>query len=915
MDPALPSDLMAELSHILSNILLNDNRIRSNAERIMNDRLCQNPDVYVVALTQFAVSADTDSMRSLALLLLRRLLFLSSTELQPTQISNVQASSPMFFDCISSDTLSIIERLLLHSLSHESVLLVRQAAVDAITALADHFIQRGRSWHALQAQAIDMAQSPNVILRESVFGLFSGTRMLVMGMPIDDLLKILKAGLEDQESVDVRFSALRAAGAYLCDADDHQLAQSVNILYPMLDTLPSLDEYQLAKFISSLTMLATTKSFLFEPHIRPLYNFLAPLLLISTNSGSTPIQTMLIPSGESVTFPPASAVSTRDQNTGTDGHKDDTRKAILEFMITFSEASSVTVKNIEGWTAVIVRGCLEGMGTRCDSDLGEWLESDLTEDPVDDTYACMCEQSLARLAAALGTKLLFPPVFDYMPSMLGNHDWRMRHAALVAIGKIAGVNSKSYDTFEEMLDEMYGKSNEVANIVNLVTPMFNDSHARVLHAACYCVGQICIDIAVHGVEYSESLIISLLLALNSPEPRVHAQAAAALVGFCSEMANPALLTYADRVIARLLTLLDPNCYNGKQPKRYVTEQVITTLAALANVYPTGTIATHYSHIMPLLLNVLRIAPAPDCRKLRLKAIECVGILAVAAGRDIFRQHASTIADLLLGIQNGPVDPGDTMLNLQLLETWPTICQAMASEFEPYLPAVMQALISIAATDNSESHQSVGILSSVKDEKHQALKSITIYCSTLKARFTPYVSQSLELVLLTLGLHSHDGTQDACTSLVPILLTCSKENSILQSQIVPATFLQLIHCINTETEPLFLSRLLKCVTKSLKSVGGPTHLSPELTNGLVEAVSSQLDIIANKRKAEQKTEQILTWSIVETWEASVLKDAEKLLCYLDPLLKDLLSVKGLSHLNRDGHIPSDLLALVKDLYTK
>jgi hypothetical protein len=50
--------------------------------------------------------------------------------------------------------------------------------------------------------------------------------------------------------------------------------------------------------------------------------------------------------------------------------------------------------------------------------------------------------------------------------------------------------------------------------------------------------------------------------------------------------------------------------------------------------------------------------------------------------------------------DGPVDPGDTMLNLQLLETWPTICQAMTTEFEPYLPAVMQALISIAATGMS-----------------------------------------------------------------------------------------------------------------------------------------------------------------------------------------------------------------------
>jgi hypothetical protein len=145
----------------------------------------------------------------------------------------------------------------------------------------------------------------------------------------------------------------------------------------MLNTLPSLDEYQLSRFISSLTMLATTKSFLFEPHIRPLYDFLAPFLLISANPGSTPIQIIPMSSGEGVTFPPGSMTSIRDENTDTDRHKDDTRKAILEFMITLSETSSVMVKNIEGWTAVIVRGCLEGMGTRHDNDLGEWLESDV----------------------------------------------------------------------------------------------------------------------------------------------------------------------------------------------------------------------------------------------------------------------------------------------------------------------------------------------------------------------------------------------------------------------------------------------------------------------------------------------------------------------------------------------------------
>jgi hypothetical protein len=71
--------------------------------------------------------------------------------------------------------------------------------------------------------------------------------------------------------------------------------------------------------------------------------------------------------------------------------------------------------------------------------------------------------------------------------------------------------------------------------------------------------------------------------------------------------------------------------------------------------------------------------------------------------------------------------------------------------------------------------------------------------------------------------------------------------------------------------------------------------PPFPNGLVEAISRQLDNIADKRK----TDKILAWSIVETWDASALKEAENLLRYLDPkhpLLTELLSVKGLSRPN-------------------
>ena len=78
------------------------------------------------------------------------------------------------------------------------------------------------------------------------------------------------------------------------------------------------------------------------------------------------------------------------------------------------------------------------------------------------------------------------------------------------------------------------------------------------------------------------------------------------------------------------------------------------------------VVQHYGTIMPLLLNVLRNADGADYRKLRVKAMECAGLigalfslvlsnasnnrLAIAVGPDVFRPDAKTLIELLLRIQ-------------------------------------------------------------------------------------------------------------------------------------------------------------------------------------------------------------------------------------------------------------------------
>ncbi|KAF7978256.1 hypothetical protein HWV62_1080 [Athelia sp. TMB] len=893
---------------LLSNLVLGDNEIRSNAEKAVNERFTQTPEVYVLALTQFAITADTEVMRSFALVLLRRLLFRPS----PSQQSPSLPTAPpppgprlTLYDALSAPTLASLEKLLLHSLLHEANSTVRRKSVDTTTDLANHAMARGRPWHALQAQAFNMTRSTEPGAREAAYRVFAGSSMLVMDLQTEAVVGVLKGGLEDAESIEVRLAALRASVAYLSSSDSHQLAHALSLLFPMLDTLPTLPASRFPAFIGALTPLASTHPTLFQPHLRPLLGFLPALILPSADPGPTPTVARPNPSAGGFAFPPpAHLTQTNDDDDErvVDSEKEEVRKAALEFMISLSEAKAGMVKRVDGWAAAVVRGCLEGMGELADDDLDIWLEADPTEDPTDDTYPHVYEQSLDRLACALGGKAVLPSAFQYIPSMLASYDWRLRHAGLMAIAAIGEGTSKVM-------------VHELGKVVELVVPMFSDAHPRVR-------GQLCTDLEeVIQEQYSNELFSVLIPTLEVPEPRVHSHAAAALINFCEGVERDALLPYLDPIVERLLKLLNPAGDGATQPKRYVQEQAITTLAMVADA-SEATFAKHYASIMPLLLNVLRNANGPDYRKLRVKAMECAGLIAIAVGRDVFRPDSNTLVELLMRIQNSPVDPGDTLLNHYLISTWAKICQALGPEFEPYLPVVMPPLVSAASAkadisvyEEDEAKveeregwetleldgQTVGIRTSAIEEKCQAFETLVIYCSTLQGRFAPYLSQSLELTLPSLRFYFHEGVREACAMLIPMLLSCGKTSNTLTPQMVSATFHQLINCVGSEQDASFLASLFKCFADSLKVMGGPSSLTPEFQTGIIEATKRQLQTLADKRKnrkqrpANEIADAREDMALLEEIEDFALEDMAKLLYYMDPehpLLVAVSSVKDM-----------------------
>ncbi|KAF6743113.1 armadillo-type protein [Ephemerocybe angulata] len=275
---------------------------------------------------------------------------------------------------------------------------------------------------------------------------------------------------------------------------------------------------------------------------------------------------------------------------------------------------------------------------------------------------------------------------------------------------------------------------------------------------------------------------------------------------------------------------------------------------------------HYPTIMPLLLSVLRNADGVEYQKLRIKPMECAGLIAIAVGKEVFRQDSNTLVELLI---QSPHDPSDTQLTHYLIATWAKVCQAMGEEFEPYLPVVMPQLLTTAGAkadisiyDESPETleekegweiiemegQTLGIRTSSLDNKCQAFETLVIHCSTWGACFASWLSQTLEITLPAFKFYFHEGVREAAAMLVPMLLACGKQSGSLTPQMVSAIFHQVISCISTEHDSSFLSSLYKCFCDSLRLFGGPAALSPEYANGIMEATKRQLQANADRRKA-------------------------------------------------------------------
>lgn len=133
-------------------------------------------------------------MRSFAFVTIRRLL-------QRRSLSGPPTNRTALYTRLSNGVLQEIERLLLHSLLHETEATVHNQVVDTVCILASKYVKLGRAWEALLPQILEMSCSIDTRMRLAAFKLIVGSARMLGSPPT--LVDALHIGLRDDD-VEVR---------------------------------------------------------------------------------------------------------------------------------------------------------------------------------------------------------------------------------------------------------------------------------------------------------------------------------------------------------------------------------------------------------------------------------------------------------------------------------------------------------------------------------------------------------------------------------------------------------------------------------------------------------------------------------------------------------------------------------------
>ncbi|XP_070019237.1 uncharacterized protein [Nicotiana sylvestris] len=499
------------------------------------------------------------------------------------------------------------------------------------------------------------------------------------------------------------------------------------------------------------------------------------------------------------------------------------------------------------------------------------------------------KECLDRFSRALGGKSIAHIAIEQLCTYLDAPEWEKRHAAIFALAFIAKGCLKVMNK-------------NLEQVVDMVLKCFEDPHPRVRWAACRAISSLLIDFRPDMQErYHNKIFLSLTAAMDDFHPQVQASSTRALCFFCLFGKPETSISYLDGIVSKLFVLL-------QNDKPIVQQQALTAITSISHSVKEH-FGTYYDTVMSHLKAVLRNTDLKSNLILQ-PAIECIGSVAMAVGKEKFRGDEKQVMEVLMSLQ-GVQAKGDGPLINYLLIAYSRIFHCLGQDFLPYMSTVMPFFIQCAQlepamtistqSDYGTNEFDDNSIDNVKKQdvlraKASSCAMLCLCAEILKEDFYPWISQAVSIFIPLLKFYTCNDVRIYAVSAMSLLLSSAKlavAKGIAQggsesyfTKLSDYIVLALVEALHkepvTEICGIMLYELNNCLQICV----------PLLTESQVRSIVNEIKhvITESSSRKQEFTEQAKTEDF-DAEEAELLsaerKQQEEVLSYVGEILRTLI----------------------------